>query len=519
MAATVKIELPPDYMQVPKRLNVADVVLTRQLRRGFGDRPALTDEHSTLTFAELEALSNRCGNALRARGIGRGDYVLFRAPNSREYAAALLGALKLGAIAIPASTLFRAWELEDILRGTQAKIMLTTEELLKPVAHVPAACPSLEHVLLFEDLDVSREADELETEPMAPEEPALVICTSGTTGPPKRVVHGHRWAIAGGDPVVRVAMQFGPGDVVIMPQEFSWLFVLGCAVLLPISAGGQAALYSGRFDPEKLAECVQRYRATKIIAVPTVLRMLVAIPGLEERYDWSSLELCWTGGEPLAEETRREAMRRFGFEIYELIGQTEVWLYASNYPGVPNKPGSLGPVLPGRHAAVVDEDGRELPARETGDLVLAADDPGLALGYHGLEDEWRARIKGGWFYTGDLAYRDEDGFLWYVGRADELIKSRGYRIAPGEVETATMQHPAVTESGVIGVPDPMLGHRVKAFIVLRPGYEASDRLAEEITAKVREVIAPFKAPKEIEFVSELPKTSTGKIDHKALREG
>jgi acetyl-CoA synthetase len=511
---TAGVALPPDYGRVPERLNVADVCVTRQLRSGLGDLPAILDERGTVTFAELDALANRYGNALRRHGIGRGDYVLFRAPNSREYGAALLGALKLGAIVIPASTLFRGWELESILSGTGAKLMVTTDELLATVAeHVRGI-----RILLLEELDVSGDPEELKPEQMAPDEPAFVICTSGTTGPPKRVLHGHRWAIAGGHPCVYVAMQFVPGDVVIMPQEFSWLFVLGCAFLLPLSAGGAAGLYSGRFEPEKLVALVERYRANKLITVPTVLRMLVAIPDLEQRYDVSSLQYCWCGGEPLAEDTYREATRRFGIEIFELIGQTEVWLYMSNYPGVENKPGSLGRLLPGRRAAILDDDGREIRAAEHGHLVLAADDPGLALGYHGLEDEWQSRIKNGWFYTGDIAYRDDDGYYWYVGRADELIKSRGYRIAPGEVETATQEHPAVLESGVVGVPDQLLGNRVKAFIRLKPGWEPSDALAQEIIERVRTLIAPYKAPKEIEFVSEeLPKTATGKIDHKTLR--
>ncbi len=510
------VTLPEDYQRLPERLNAAEVVLRRGLQE-FPNRAALLDERGELTFAELEALSNRYGHALRARGLRRGDFLLIQAPNSREYGATILGALKLGAVVIPTSTLFRRWELGDILQGTGAQLMVTTAALLETAGEVSSGIPSLQTVLL-ETLDVSDEPNELEPELMSPDDPAFAICTSGSSGPPKRVLHGHRWVIAGGDPVIHVAMQFAPGDIVLMPQELSWLFVLGCAFLLPIAAGATAALYTGRFEPEKLLACIERYRATKLVTVPTVLRMLVGLPGVEERYDLGSLRECWCGGEPLAEETYRQATRRLELEIYELIGQTEVWLYMSNYPGVPNKRGSLGRLLPGRHAAVIDDEGRLLPPGESGHLVVAADDPAIALGYHGLDAEWQARIKGRWFYTGDIAYRDEEDYYFYVGRSDELIKSRGYRIAPGEVETATMSHPAVLEAGVVGIPDAVLGQRVKAFVVLTAGRQPSETLADEIMNCVRAAIAPYKAPKEIEFVAELPKTSTGKIDHRQLKE-
>lgn len=522
MAKVVQAEpkLPDTYLQIPERLNFADLVVDRHVREGRGDRPAIHYENTTLAYAELARLVNRCANALRSLGIGRGDHFVIRAPNSPTYAALFFGGLKLGAVPIPSNSLFRAWEIEHMINNSEARLVFTTGELEAPVKEVAPRCPTLGDVVSIEAMEelAAGESDELETADTAADDPAFVIYTSGTTAKPKGVEHAHRLVIADGDPVAWALMQLTPDDVCMQPQEISFIYSLMCGLLFPLYAGAQSVLYPGRFDPERAMEAVQRYRVAEFIAVPTIFRMLLAVPDIEERYDLSSIRMGVSGGEPLPEDTYREAKRRFGFEIYDLIGQTEATIYMSNRPGLPVKPGSLGKPLPGRRASVRDEDANELPVGEIGHLCIGADDPALALGYRKQEELWKERFRSGWFYSGDLAYQDEDGYYWYVSRADDLIKSRAYLISPKEVEAATMEHPGVLESGVIGVPDPMIGQRVRAYVVLKPGYEPSDELAEEITAKVREVIAPYKTPKEIEFVPELPKTATGKIRRNELRE-
>ncbi|MGB8361485.1 MAG: acyl-CoA synthetase [Acidimicrobiia bacterium] len=511
-------------MKIPSHVNLTEEVLTRHVREGRGSRPAVHHVDGSVTYEELESLANQCGNALGTLGIGRGDRFVTRLPNSIPHLAILLGGMKIGAVPIPTTVQFRAAELDHVFENSEAKLAITTESLSDEVV---SARKIDDMVLLdtasgarpsFTDLAASEPTD-LEAADTKPEDVAFTIYTSGSTGLPKGVEHGHRWVIGGLHPLVHVAMRFQPEDVVFMPQEFAWLYVLGVATLAPLYAGAQTVVYSGRFDPTSAVEHIDRFGVTKFTTVPTVLRMIKAIPDLEERYDLSKWTAIWSGGERLDDETRDEVERRFGVTIYELIGQTEVWLYMSNYPGIENKPGSLGQVLPGRIVALLDDDGTVIDeADQAGHLVLSEDDPALALGYRGQEEEWRSRFSDGWFYTGDIAYRDDDSYYYFVGRADEMIKSRGYRIAPEEVEKALLEHAAVIHAGVIGLPDEIQGQKVGAFVVLRDGFEESEELVDEMREHVRALIAPYKTPKEIYFVEDLPKTPTGKIDHKALRE-
>jgi acyl-coenzyme A synthetase/AMP-(fatty) acid ligase len=522
------MELPSDFMKIPSHVNLTDEVLSRHVREGRGDRPAVHHIDRSVTFNELESLTNQSGNALTGLGVGRGDRFVTRLPNSIEHLAILLGGMKLGAVPIPTTVQFRAAELNHVFTNSNSKLVITNEELLEEVRSARESDGSIDQIVLldqsfdgqasFSELS-SRESTHLEAADTEPDDVAFTIYTSGSTGMPKGVEHGHRWVIGGLHPLVHVAMRFQPDDVVFMPQEFAWLYVLGVATLAPLYAGAQTVVFSGRFDPTSAVEHIDRFGVTKFTTVPTVLRMIKAIPDLEDRYDLSKWTAVWSGGERLDDETRDEVERRFGVTIYELIGQTEVWLYMANYPGIENKPGSLGRVLPGRIVALLNDEGGTIDEPdEAGHLVLSEKDPALALGYRGQEEEWRSRFSDGWFHTGDIAYRDGDGYYYFVGRADEMIKSRGYRIAPEEVEKALLEHSAVIHAGVIGLPDEIQGQKVAAFVVLREGFQGSDQLVDTIREHVRALIAPYKTPKDIYFVEDLPKTSTGKIDHKALRE-
>jgi acetyl-CoA synthetase len=249
-----------------------------------------------------------------------------------------------------------------------------------------------------------------------------------------------------------------------------------------------------------------------------MFRMMLAVPDLESRFDLSSVRVGLCGGEPMTQATFDEVRRRFGFEILEMIGQTEAHVYAVNRPGRPVKVGSLGEPIPDRDVAVLDENGNETAAGEVGHLCLRSDDPGLALGYDGAEEQWRSLHRDGWFYTGDLVTRDDDGYLWYVARADDVIITRAYRVSPGEVEGAAMMHPEVLEAAAIGVPDEIIGQRVKVFVSLRPRFPPSEDLAAEIIDGIRSRIAGYKVPKDLEFVDALPKNANGKILRRVLRE-
>jgi acetyl-CoA synthetase len=509
-------ELAPGFQRYPERLNIAAVLLDRNVREGRGERVAMHCGEETMTYAELLERANRAGNALRSLGIGNGDRVVIRAANSLDYVAVVLGAIKIGAVAIPSNTLFRAWELRHTIENSDAKVVLTEAEVRGPVDEVAPACP----VLLL-DTEFARLLDEsspeLEPEDTAADDPAYAIYTSGTTGKPKGVEHAHRTIVAAGDPVVRVQLQLTPDDNIMVPIELASLITLDFSVFWPLYVGARGSLIRGRFDPERFFADLERLRITMFMGVPTMFRFLCAFPGVE-RFDLSSVRMVLVGGEPLPEDTYRAVKERFGWEMYEMIGSTEAHPYIANLPGRPPRVGSMGVTLPGRECKILDEDGNELPPGEVGHLCLRSDDPAIALGYRKMEAEWQNLHRHGWFYSGDLAYRDEDGYFWFVSRADEVILSRAYRISPGEVEAAVLEHPAVLEAAAIGVPDEEIGQRVKAFVVLKPDQQPAEALADEIKESVRSLIAPYKCPKEIEFAESLPKTMSGKIQRKLLRE-
>jgi acetyl-CoA synthetase len=438
----------------------------------------------------------------------------------------VLAGLKIGAVPIPTNSLFRAWELEHLINNSEAKAVFTTPELLGSIEEVWARCPSLKHAVMLGpdgaghqtfDALVTGAPDRLAAADTEARDLAFIIYTSGTTGKPKGVEHAHRWIVATGDPVTRVLMQLGAEDICLQPQEVSFMYSWGCGFLFPLYAGCAAVVYRGRFDVDRCLGAIQRYRATVFVAVPTIFRMILGRPGVEKDHDLSSLRMGISGGEPLPADTYHDTLRRFGFEIFDSIGQTEIHLYLGQRPGLAVRPGSMGQPFPGHAVTLVDDGGAEVAPGTVGHLVIRNDNPGLTLGYRKMDDRWQAMNRGGWFYTGDLASRDEDGYYWYVSRSDDLIKSRAYLISPKEVEEATMEHPAVLEAGVVGLPDDTLGQKVKAFITLKPGHQPSPGLAAEITEKVKSVIAPYKAPREIEFVTDLPKTATGKILRRELR--
>ena len=518
--------LPADYMRIPDRLNLADATLDRQVRAGHGDRVAIYYGDDRITYRELQRRANQFGNALARLGIGRGDRFLIRARNCPEYAVAFLGGIKAGAVPIPSNSLFRPWELEHSINNSGTKAVFTTPDLVEPIRDVRPRCPSLKQVVIiggpgdtgptFAEL-VAGASEELAPAETHRDELAFIVYTSGTTGKPKGVEHAHRWIVGAGDPVTHIVMQIGPEDICFQPQEISFIYSLGCCLLYPLRVGAAVVLEPARFEPEACLAAIQRYRVTLLAAVPTIFRMLIARPGAESRYDLSSLRFGISAGEPLPEDTYHEAKRRFGIEVYDFIGQSEIHGYMGNWSGLPVKPGSVGLPLPPHAVSIADDAGAEVAPGEVGHIVLRQDNPGLALGYRGMEDRWADLNRRDWFYTGDMAYRDPEGYFWYVSRSDDLIKSRAYLISPKEVEAAIMEHPAVLEAGVVGVPDPILGQKVKAFVTLRPGNEPSPVLAEEITERLKGLIAPYKAPKEIEFVADLPKTATGKVLRRELR--
>lgn len=512
------------YLEIPDPLNLGHWVVDRHVAEGRGHRVAVRSGDTTYTYDDLRRLSNRAGNAFRALGVARGDRILLRLGTNLDAMLAFLGAVKIGAVVMPTSPLLRETELRAILKNSEATLAVARPELAAPVealqregAWSGRLLPMEEAPTAFAGL-LERESDELEPVVTGADEPAFMMYTSGTTGEPKGVLHAQRWIIATGDPVAQVMLALGPDDVCFQPQDWSFIYALGCNFLYPFHAGASIVLPAGRFDPQEAVKTIADHRVTVFCAVPTIYRMMLAQLGADDRPRLASLRCGVSAGEPLPVDTFREWRERFGVTIHDGLGQTESHMFMGNRVGAPIKPGSMGRPLPRYEIAVLDDEGKVLPSGQPGHLVIRNDHPGLALGYHRDPERWAEVNRDGWYYTKDFAYVDDDGDYWYVSRSDDLIKSRAYLISPKEVESALMEHPAVLEAGVVGTPDPVIGQKIHAFVTLKAGLDACVALEEEIKAHTRHVLAPYKTPQVVEFVPELPKTLTGKVLRRRLRQ-
>jgi benzoate-CoA ligase family protein len=513
------------FMEIPERFNMAAWAVDRHVAQGRGDKTAAWAGGQRYSFDEVGALSNRFGNMLLDLGVRRGDCVMLRLGTNLNTMVAFLGILKIGAVALPTNRLFQEYEIEKILANSEAVAVVSTPELIGPVAALRERFPALKHVILFgsgageeagERL-MARASPELVVADTHRDELAVIIYTSGTTGEPKGVEYGHRWVIGTGDPITQAMAGLSADDICFQPQDWSFNYPLGCGFLYPFHVGATIVIPEGRFNAEQTFATIERYRVTVFAAVPTIYRMMLAVPDAESRFRLDSLRVGLSAGEPLPAPTFSEWQRRLGLTILDGIGQSECHIFVANQLGSEIRPGSMGKPLPSYEVAVLDDDGRPQARGEPGHLAFRNDHPGLTLGYHRDAERWAAVNRDGWYYTKDIAYIDDDGYYWYVSRSDDLIKSRAYLISPKEVESALLDHPAVLEAGIIGVPDPVMGQKVKAYLTLRPGVEGSQSLSEELRAHALRLIAPYKVPHDIEFVSELPKTLNGKILRRELR--
>ena len=516
--------------EIPEFYNIGYDVVDKHADSAKRNKVALYWENAEgrkekYTFWEMKQLTNKFGNALKKMGIKKGDRFLIRLPNIPAFHVSFIGGVKIGAVPIPSSVMFRAKEIEYRINDSGAVGVITTPQYLKEVEEVKDKCPTLKHIIVVGDSGEHLSYDEimknasryLEVEKTRSDDMAFFCYTSGTTGAPKGAVHLHRWVL-GNDPSVKYWQAAQDDDLVAHTGDLSWIFPLGNGFLYVWRWGISTFIYHGKFDPERWFELIEKYGVTKLASVPTCYRMFLTIKDAEKKYDLSSLRHCISAGEPLNPEVVKEWKRRIGIDIYDGIGMTEVMVYLSNMKGLPIKPGSCGKPQPGHECAIVDENGNPLPTGKEGILAVKQGDPGLFKEYWKKADKTAECFKNGWFLTGDVLYKDDEGYYWFSGRGDDLIMASGYRISPFEVESALISHPAVLEAAVVASPDEIRGVIVKAFIILQEGYEPSDALVREIQEHAKKVAAPYKYPREIEFVESLPKTQSGKIKRKELRE-
>jgi acetyl-CoA synthetase len=517
--------------EVPETFNFGRDVVDRFAAEP--DRPALwwrseAGAQRQLGFGEVARESNRVAHLLRALGVRPGDPVLVMLPRVPAWHLAVVGALKAGALVIPCSTLLRPKDVAYRVGHSGARVVVATSEQAVTVDAVRGELASVRHFLALEtatvpvppgwdDFAAACAAQPGGSGPPVDTraaDPALVYYTSGTTGPPKAVLHAHAWTWAHRYTALHWLGLRGE-DRIWTTSDTGWAKAAYSVLFGPWSVGAEVCLYQGRFEPRRQLELLAAFAPHVFCAPPTELRLLVKeSPSL---FVFPSLREVVSAGEPLNPEVIRTFRERTGLTVRDGYGQTETTLLVGNLPGMPVKPGSMGLPTPGHRVEVVDEAGQALVPGEVGDVAVHGRPPSLFLGYWKDEAATARTRRHGFYITGDRAWRDEDGYFWFVGRADDVIISSGYRIGPFEVESALIEHPAVLEAAVVAAPDPDRGAIVKAFVVLRPGTEGDAALAAALQAHVKRVTAPYKYPRAIEFVPELPKTVSGKIRRVELR--
>ena len=482
------------------------------------------------SFLDLKRLSNRLANVLQAKGIAAGERVGILLPQMPETAVAHIGVYKLGAVAVPLFTLFGPEALAFRLADSGARALVTDSEGVAKVAEIRDQLPELSLVLCVDGVvgdatdyhdALASASDAFTPRDTAADDPALIIYTSGTTGPPKGALHGHR-VLLGHLPGVEMPQELfpRPGDLFWTPADWAWIGGL-LDVLLPSLHHGIPVLAQRvpKFDPEEAFATMAAFAVRNAFMPPTALKMMRGVADPRRRWDYD-LRSIGSGGETLGAELIEWGRETFGLTINEFYGQTECNLIVSNCAGLmPVREGSMGRPVPGHTVTVVDDQGKPLPPGTAGTVAVRRPDPVMFLEYWRNPEATAAKFAGDWLLTGDRASRDGDGYFWFQGREDDVITSAGYRIGPGEIEDCLLKHPAVALAAAVGVPDDLRGERVKAFLVLNSGFEATDDLTAEIQAFVKTRLAAHEYPREVAYLTALPMTATGKIMRRKLREG
>ena len=514
---------------IPARFNIGTDVADRPAAKGA--KLALIELDPTgrtreFSFRDIAALSNRLANVFVAHGLHRGDRVAILMPQRHETAVAHVAAYKAGLVAVPLFTLFGEEALEFRIGNSGARAIVTDRDQLGKLAGLRERLPELRFVFCADgpaegalDLheELARASPEFAAVDTAADDPAVIIYTSGTTGQPKGALHAHR-VLLGHLPGVEIPHDGfpQPGDRCWTPADWAWIGGLFDMLLPAWHHGVPVVAHRPRkFDPGEALDLIARHHVRNVFMPPTALKLLRASGKGNPAARLRSLA---SGGESLGEDLIEWGRSSLGVTINEFYGQTECNLMVGNGAGLPPvRPGFTGNAFPGHTAAIVDEEGRELPANTPGNIAFLRPDPVMFLGYWDNQAATAAKFRGDWLLSGDTGLRDESGYLRFIGRDDDVITSGGYRIGPGEIETCLQRHPAVALAAVVGEPDPIRTEVVKAVIVLKQGYAESPALAAELQEHVRMRLAAHEYPRIVEFRAELPLTATGKIIRRALR--
>ena len=503
--------------QPAERLNIADLFLDERVREGRGARLAIRTDAGSRTYAEVQAHANRYAHALRQAGVQPEHRVILSLPDGADYAAALFGILKLGAVAVMVNPGLPLTEIAWLLDHSRARAVIAHANASEPFRKAAAASPFAPSVLVTADEAFERSlgahSDTFPTFATHRDDPAIWLFSGGTTGRPKAVVQTHR-------SFANTARLYGGGvigytedDITLSVPKLYFGYATGSNLFFPFAAGASTVLFPEPATAETLFEKIQRYHPTILVHVPTMIHKMLSHPGAGSQ-DLSSLRLATSAGEALPIEVDERWRARFGVELLDGLGTAEMWhIFISNRPGEA-RPGTLGTVVPGFEVKACDEEGREVPRGETGWLWVRGDS--RALGYWHDLDRTAQSFRGEWYVSGDLITMDEEGYVIYRGRGDEMLKVGGKWLAPQEVEGCLLEHPSVAEVAVVGVPDAHGLVKPRAYVVPRG---ARDGLAETLKEHVRDRLDAYKHPREVVFVDSLPRTHLGKVDRGSLRRG
>jgi benzoate-CoA ligase len=512
-------------IDLPERLNAATVFVDRHLAEGRADKPAILCGDRTVTYRDLSESVNRFGNALKQHGIRAEERVAILLPDTPEWAFAFFGSMKVGAVALPLNTNLKPSDYEYLLNDSRARVLVVDISLLGRISEIRDNLKYLQSILvtggnesgcLAWDQVMADASPELEPADTSKDDMAFWLYSSGTTGPPKGAVHLHHDMMVEADLYAQGTLGLRESDVSFSVAKLFFAYGLGNGLYFPLRVGGTTILLPDRPAPDKVFEVVDGHQPTVFYSVPTSYVQLLHTAETNGRTSLGRARLCVSAGEPLPKHIFEKWQERFGLEILDGIGSTEILhIFISNRPGQA-RPGSTGQIVDGYEAKIVDDDGNELPPRQVGTLFIKGDS--IAAGYWNKHEQTKSTFVGHWINTRDKFLMDEDGFFWYAGRTDDMFKVSGQAVWPTDVESILVQHPAVLESGVVGGADPNGLVKPVAFVVLKDGNQPGSDMQRELQDFVKKTSAPHKYPRAVVFVESLPKTATGKIKRYKLRE-
>ncbi len=515
---------------LPDQFNAATAFLDRNLLEGRGNKTAIFYDGKPYTYAQVAELANRVGSGLLDLGVELEQRVAVLLFDSPQFAAAFFGAMKIGAVPLPLNTALRPADYVYMLNDSRARVLLVHATTWKTMGQILPELKYLRHVIVvgleesgeratstLHDFEqwIQRASPVLQAAETSKDDSAFWLYSSGSTGFPKGCVHLQHDMSFCTEYYAKAVLGIRENDITFSAAKLYFAYGLGNNLYFPFGVGASAVHYAGRPVAEDMFQVVQQYRPTIFFGVPTLYAGMLALPDAEKRFDFSSVRVCVSAGESLPADILRRWQDKFHVDILDGIGSTEILhIFISNRQGE-IRPGSTGKLVPGYEATIADEHGHAVSQGEIGNLLIRGDS--ITSAYWNKHEKTKDTITGHWIHTGDKYYQDEDGFFWYCGRSDDMLKVSGQWVSPVEVEAALIAHPAVLECAVVGYMDADELLKPRAYIVLNQGFEPSASLVDELKGHVRSRLLPHKYPRWIDFVAELPKTATGKIQRFKLR--